>query len=131
MSYTYDPEALSTELNRIRLEIGDTNSNEYFLHDEEIAQIQSEESTFFKRVTACCRLICSKLARETRHAMDGFSEDSERLYEHYKEMAIRYGSVASGSYPCMMSTHEDDKDANEEDDNIVQGRFIRGMHDNP
>ena len=42
MSFSYDETALDTELNRIRLEIGDTNSDRPLLDDEEIEQVISE-----------------------------------------------------------------------------------------
>lgn len=133
MSFTYDPAALSVELNRIRLEIGDVDENDPLLQDEEIAQVQSEESAYYARVAKCCVTICSKLAREVKHKLADFSEESQLIYDRYKEMAYNYARLAAGSYPWMSSLTEADKESMEtlqDTGTLVKPRFKVGMHDN-
>ena len=130
MTFTYDPDSLSTELYRLRLELADTDSNDYYLTDEEIAQIQSEESSFYARAAKCCVLICSIVAKRVKHSIDGFSEDSGVLYERYRKMALRYARLGAGSYPWMSSISASSKEAYELDTDLVDPKFGMGMHDN-
>lgn len=132
MSFSYDPEALSTELNAIRLVIGDTEEAVALLADEEIAFIQSEKSSFNSRVAECCLIICAKLAKESKITMGNTVEDVEPVIKRYKEMAQRYGRYASGLYPWSAAVDEDDKDEYSYVDNedLVEPAFKKGMHDN-
>ena len=52
MTFSYDSDDLATELNKIRLWIGDVDEDDAFLQDEEIAYVQDDSSTFLKRVAA-------------------------------------------------------------------------------
>ena len=130
MSFSYDPADLETELNRIRLEIGDTDSLNYFLLDEEIAIIQSELSSFNARCAKCCGLIANKFSAKTEVRFDGYSEKFSEIVERYRKMAEYYGNLSAGSYPYSSSIYQDDKDTYQNDVDIVQPAFKRGMHDN-
>ncbi len=130
MSFSYDPTGLSTELNRIRLEIGDTDENDYYLLDEEVAQIQSEKSTFFLRVAKCCELICSKIARDVKVKMGRFSEDSGDVYQRYKDMAVVFNRLASTSYPWSGAISVSEKESIEDNAALVKPKIKLGMHDN-
>jgi len=129
MSFTYDPDSLDVELNRIRLELGDTDKNNPYLLDEEIAIIQSEFSSLNSRLAKCCIVIANKLS-EKKVKIGDYSEDSASLVNHFKSMAIEYGHLTSGSYPFSSSLTISGKEAFTLDTDIVQPRFSRGMHDN-
>jgi len=129
MTFSYDAASLSTALYRIRLEIGDTDSDRPLLQDEEIEQILTEQSTFNLRVSACCHLICSIFAgKAEKYRIEDFSETRTEIYNRYKTMADRY-SARGGGAPWMGSIEESFKTATEEDTSIVSPMFKRGMHD--
>lgn len=130
MSFTYDSSSLSTELNRIRLEIGDTNEDDPLLNDAEITKIQAEYSNFYRRCSACCRLVSSKFARDVDYAAGIVSEKSSQLSKRYDDMAKRYAQLGAASYPWSTSVSEDDKDDIETDTSLVKPKFSKGMHDN-
>lgn len=130
MSFSYDLADLSTELNRLRLEIGDTNSDDYFLDDEEIVIVQAEKSSFYRRAAACCEIICSKVARDVKSKIGHFSEDSNEIYVRYKELAAKFYAQASVSYPWSSSITVSDKEAYEDDISLVQPQIKRGIHNN-
>lgn len=129
MTFTYNAAGLDTDLNRIRLEIGDTDSTRILLQDEEIEQILTEQSDFNLQVAACCRLICSLFAgKAERYRIEEFTESRREIYERYKEMANRYAAKGGGT-PWAGSIDVDFKEATEEDTSLVTPLFKRGMHD--
>jgi len=133
MTFNYDEAALSTELNKIRLYIGDTNEYDVLLQDEEIALVQSDFSTFNKRCAQCCRLICAKVLRRVDGKFGNLAEKSSQMYERYKEKADYYDSKSSASYPWSGSIYVSDKEDTEDDwdeDTLVEPKFKKGMMDN-
>jgi len=134
MTFTYDPAALEdSELFQIRLTIGDTDSDDYFLSDEEIAWVQSDLTTFNSRVSKCCLLICAEISKRVKYGSGDFNEDPALLYDRYKELANRYAvlvSVAAGSYPWSSSISVTDKETYIDDTDVVKPKFKKGLHDN-
>ena len=130
MTFTYDDTKLSEELYRIRLEIGDTDSNRPLLEDEEIEQVISEFDSFNQQAGKCCRLICSIFASEPSSVrLEGFSENFKETYDHFKKMAEHYERLG-GSGPWAGSFDDAFKEATEADTSLVSPFFKRGMHDN-
>lgn len=127
MSFSYDLSDLSTEFNRLRLEIGDVDSNDYFLDDEEIMYVQSEKTSFYRRAAACCELICIKIARNVKTKIGHFSEDSNEIYVRYKELAAKFQAV---DYPWSSSITISEKEGYEDDTSLVQPKMKKGIHDN-
>jgi len=129
MTYTYDDTALDEDLNRIRLEIGDTNSKRQLLQDEEIEQIMEEQSTFPSRVARCCRLIASLFASKPQSIkLEGFSETTTAVFDRYIKLAKKYEAI--GSAPWAGSIDVDFKAATELDTSIVHPKFKLGLMDN-
>lgn len=130
MSFSYDLADLATELNRLRLEIGDTNSDDFFLHDEEIEVLQSEKTSFYRRAAACCDLICAKVAREVKMKIGHFSEDANKVYDRYRALSKKFLSFASIDYPWAASISVSEKETYEDDTSLVQPKIKLGIHDN-
>jgi hypothetical protein len=130
MSFTYDVDALSSStLYRIRLEIGDTDSDRVLLADEEITQIISEQSYYAQQVSACCRLIAAKFARHPQNLqLEGYEETTTEIYNRYMKMAKIWG--AKVGYPWSGAIFSDDKQTVEENTDLVKPSFKRGMHTN-
>jgi hypothetical protein len=130
MTFTYDPEQLDNALYRVRLELGDTNSNRQLLLDEEIQQIISEESKFRSRVARCCRLICAKFAGDPAKLKVGeYSHDQRNIIDVYEAMAKKFESMASTG-PWIASIEASTKETNEEDDSLIKPIFKRDIHSN-
>lgn len=129
MTFSYDPTALTEELNKIRLWIGDVDEDDILLQDEEIAYVQSDSSTFLRRVAACCRLICAKLARKVDYKLSLLSEKASDTYERYKAMTKYYELNSSTSYPWMGSLDISLKKTTEDDTSLVKPKIKKGMMD--
>jgi len=132
MTFTYNSSALNEDLNRIRLEIGDTDSDRPLLEDEEIEQIISEYTGFNNRVAKCFRLLCSIFASNPKSVkMEGFTETYGDVYAYFKERAVHYESLGGLSgVPWAGSIDVAFKAATEEDTSLVSPIFKRGLHDN-
>ena len=131
MSFSYDETNLSVELNKIRLYIGDTDSDSILLQDEEIISVQADNTGFNTTVAACCRLICAQLARKVDYKLSLLTEKASVLYDRYKEMAERYEAMGSSSYPWSGAIYKSDKEAVEDDITLVKPKFRKGAHDHP
>lgn len=131
MSFSYDVGRLDVTLNRLRFEIGDTDSDRPLLANEEIELIVSEYSTLSQRAAKCCRMICTKLSGEpTSFKIEGYSESYKDMYSRYESLAQGFEQRGTGGGPWAGSYDVDFKDATEEDTDIVAPFFKRGMHDN-
>lgn len=131
MSFSYDLADFDTELNRLRLEIGDTKSDDYFLDDEEIMVIQSEKTSFYRRAAACCELICAKVAREVNSKIGHFSESSNEIYVRYKSLVAKFSAQSSTSYPWSSAISISEKESFEDDTSLVQPKIKLGLHNHP
>ena len=129
MTFSYDSDDLVTELNKIRLWIGDVDEDDAFLQDEEIAYVQDDSSTFLKRVAACCRLICAKIARKVDYKLSLLTEQASKIYDRYKAMAVRFEAGSSRSYPWTGSVDVALKKANEDDTSLVKPKIRKGLMD--
>ena len=131
MAFTYDADLLSTsELYQVRLEIGDTDPNEYFLENGEIRWVMSQEASFYATCSKCCSLIVARLSKEVDHTTGIVSERLSQLVKHYSELRDYFSKSGSASYPWMRSITKSDKELNEEDSDRVKPFFKRGLHDN-
>ena len=130
MSFTYDVDQLSSSaMMRLRLELGDTDSDRALLQDEEIRQIIDEESNFHLRVIACCRLILAKIAKNPEsYQVEGYSESNRNMVNHYKDL-IHMHSARGGGTPWVGSIETSFKDDTADDTTLVKPLFKRGMHD--
>lgn len=134
MTFSYDAHNLATELNKIRLYIGDVDEDDILLADEEITIVQADSTTFLRRCASCCRLIAVKLARRVDMKLSTFTEEAAVLYERYLKMTEYYESQSSMNHPWSGAIYKVDKDATEEeyaDGTLVKPKFERGKMDNP
>jgi hypothetical protein len=86
MTWTYSSTSLSTDLAKIRLRIGDTNSAWQLLTDEEIAVATDLETNLDLAAARCCEFILGKLARDNDDSKLGISVTRSQLTTHYKEL---------------------------------------------
>ena len=130
MAFTYDIEALDEDLNRVRLELGDTDSDRPLLADEEIELMIDTYSELHRRVAECARLLVARFSGEAdRVRIENFEEQKQGLIEKYTALA-RFHEARAFRGPFNTAESVSDKLSNELDTSIVQSSFKRGMHDN-
>lgn len=106
MAWSYNPSDLNTttdagRLNVVRLLIGDTDTNDQQLQNEEIsfALGQTGNSTYMAASWAC-RTLTSKFARLVTTQLDGaLSANYSDLMQHYQQLAdtLEYQGKTSGA----------------------------------
>lgn len=94
MAWTYDATNLSTDtaagrLNTVRLLLGDTDTNDQQMQDEEITFSLSEanDNVYFAAAW-CARVVASKYARQVNTELDG------ALSADYSDLSRQYASLA-------------------------------------
>ncbi|MFA6719278.1 MAG: hypothetical protein WCS15_09360 [Prevotella sp.] len=93
--WTYDPTDLDTStssgrLNVVRLLIGDTDTNDQIVQNEEITFALSEKSdNVYEASSLTCRFIASKYSSLVDTQLDG------ALQENYSDLADRYFKLSS------------------------------------
>jgi len=106
MAWTYDPTTLDTtstlgRLNSVRLLVGDTDSLDPQIQDEEITFSIAQSSTnIYNAAAFVCRLIAAKYARLVTTQLDGAlqAEYSDRV-KHYTMLSLQmadFGKRVSG-----------------------------------
>lgn len=130
MAFSYDVTALDIDLNRVRLETGDTDEDRILLQDEEIAYVLTQYTNFNRVVAKCCRLICMKLAAEPdKFVVEEFGETWQESYKRYEKLAVRFESLSGISRPWAGGIDVDEKIAAENDTTRVKPRVRKGMYD--
>lgn len=109
--WTYTP--VLRDLDRVRLEIGDTNEKEPLLQDEEVEFALSLKRNVLAAAAMCCEVIARKLAAKAEESVGDLSirYKADEYAKRAKELAQK---VASMGMPTI-----DEKDP----------LFKLGMHD--
>jgi len=133
MTWTFDEEDISTNLAKVRVTIGDTDSDEELLSDEIINFRLTQASDNVKvAAIACVRDILAKLSRKTDRTGTGFSASRSQKFEQYsallKELTGDATLVATATLTGgSISERENLRD---DDDDYEYPAFYRGLHDN-
>ena len=86
MTFTYDG-TLDTDLEKVRLRIGDTASTDPLLTDEEIGVFTAEQSSVRLAAAAAAEAIAAKFARGYNFKTDGQEFNRAERVKHYLDLA--------------------------------------------
>ncbi|MFA7295788.1 MAG: hypothetical protein WC211_01215 [Dehalococcoidia bacterium] len=114
MTFTYDGTP-NTDLERVRLAIGDTVSTDALLTDEEIDALMAlEGSSAGVELWAarCCEAIATKFARDFNFTADGTTVDKGDRAKAYREMAAEFRRRTGGGLGVVQTRHDDGWQAN-------------------
>jgi hypothetical protein len=131
MTWTYSNTSLSSELSRVRLLIGDTNTQEQLLTDEEINYFRGAYGDVNLAAAHCCIAIIAKLARDTTRSALGMSDSRNEIIRTYEDTRDRLLAMHSGL--AEMTSTGDSVSAKEtltDDTDRVQPLFDRGRWNN-
>jgi len=135
MTWTYNS-SVSTDRDKIRLLIGDTDTNDQLLSDEEISFVIAEQPNVYYAAAQCCETIAGKFGRDVSTTLEGLSIAKRQRFENYLNMAetlrVTAMRVKPGK-PFAAAIDKDDRDAysHKEMTNLVQPNFELEMHDHP
>lgn len=132
MSWTYNPSQM-TPKDRVRLYVGDTNSADPQLQDEEIAAILLDAPNVLRAAAEAAETIAAKVAREVTRAVtgaSGLSINASDRQQHYLTLAatLRRRAVRmGGSAPFAGGISQAQKDTQTGDTDRVPPAFSRQM----
>lgn len=131
MSWTYDSADLTTELNQVRLRIGDTNELDQQLSDEEIQSFIDMSSSVDGAVVLCLRSLAAKYARYTDKWVGNLKVLASQRHRHYLQQ-LEAATTASGAIgvPSAGGIRRSQKETYEADDDRLGTSIYRDMHDN-
>lgn len=129
MAFTYDT-ALTAQKDQVRLIVGDTDSADALLADEEIVWLIAQEGGVAQAAIAACNAIAAKLARETDlKVSDGggsIAVSGQRTAQQYLDLAKTLQARLGSKGLTVFAGGLTDSDGNEK-----QPAFTRDLHGNP
>lgn len=104
MTWTYTPGWLSTSgttgnMTRVRLIVGDTETTDQQLQDEEIYWILTITSTMTYAGAACADLLAAKYARQVNTENSALRVTAAERHKHYLALAKRLRDAGPGDIP--------------------------------
>ena len=136
MTFTYSSTSIGTNLAKVRLRLGDTDSDDPLLTDEEINTFLADSSsgTDIRGASLkACRAIVAKFARNVNDSVAGINSSKTSKFSQYKELLavleddVRASSTAT---PFVGGISRDRSDTADDDDDFRPHSFGIGMHDN-
>lgn len=141
MTWTYSGNPSASAKDAIRFLIGDTDTVDQLITDEEIAWVNTEASGTATATTAlydaayrCCITIASKLARQAdkqigdlRVSMSQKAEGYRKQAQELKTLSMREGGVP---IPYAGGITYSDKEIDQDNPDIFSGWFASGQFNN-
>ena len=133
MTWTYNPASVSTALAKVRLYIGDTNTNDQLLSDEEVAAIQGTETNLFYVAARCCDAVIAKLARDVDRSNLGMSATRSTKIQNYEALRDSlYKQAAAGNAGMFVGgVSESANETLDADADNIKPLFKLGQFNNP
>ncbi len=134
MGWTYDPEDLSTDLNRVRLMVGDTDADERQLSDEEVEYMLDTHGSVGVAAVHAARAIMARYARLVTKAVGDLRIAYSDRHGHYRELVDYLETLATADDPYQIyvgGLSFDEARSDLRDTDLPPPRFEVGIHDFP
>lgn len=134
MSWSYNPN-LSTDLDQVRFLIGDTDTTEQQLSNEELTWVLTQQANIYAAAAQACRNLQAHYARKATKSVGDLSIQWAELHDNYKELSIDLDRLAARyttvPVPYAGGLSISDKQIEEADEDRVVPAFYVGVHNNP
>lgn len=128
MTWTYGGDPSANDRDEIRFLVGDTDTSDQLVTDEEIAWAVADQGNNKLAASIVCKALASKFARDVDVRVGRSAEDASQRYKQYEALAKRYkleGQRLAG--PRFGGVSQDAKDSVIDNDDAVLPSFNRGM----
>jgi len=132
VSFTYNPNDLTTNLNQLRNLIQDVSSTAPEFQDAEIDFYNDQSSSIYSAAMLASNVLSMKYAQEVDKTVGKLKLAASKKSEHYKDMASEFKLMAEekGSQQLYAGGISiSDKDTVEADTDRVEPDFSKGMFD--
>lgn len=132
MTWTYSSTSISTDLAKVRLRIGDTNTKDQLLTDEEINYYLGQKANVDLAAADCIEFgIIPKLSRDVDRSNLGMSATRSQKVQHYMDLAKRLRAQSwTGAEVTSTAQSLADREANDADSDLLQPMFERDRDGN-
>ena len=131
-SYLTPSSSGGTNKDIVRLIVGDTDSGDQLISDEEISYALFSEGSAHSAAAFIAEALAAQYSRAVSKAVGQLRISAEQKYEHYMILADRLRRRdAVFALPYAGGISETNKDTREDDTDLVEPAFKRGMLDNP
>ena len=136
MSWNYTGDPASSDRDQARFLIGDTDSDDELLQDEEIEWAIAEQSTIVLAAALCLRTLANRFSRMVTRKIGDLSVSCSDMAKAFAERAKELdpsGVTASTllALPSFGGLSIAGKETLDSDTDAVQPSFSRGMNDHP
>jgi hypothetical protein len=133
MTWTYGGDPSESDQDKVRFLVGDTDTADQQIADEEIAWLLTEEPGAYHAAAAAARAIAAKYARQVDKAVGDLRLSASQRAAHYQALAAtltRRAQIA-GAVPFAGGISASDKQAQDDDIDRVRPAFSRDMQSVP
>lgn len=137
MTWTYSGNPADSSLDAVRFLIGDTDSEEELIQDEEINYLLEEEAgDVIEAAVRACNTIAARFSRLADQTIGDYSAKYSQKAQNYRELALRIReedtkSSVMKAVPFAGGISVSDKETTKEDSDRVKPAFEKGMMDYP
>jgi len=132
MTWTWDATAIETsDLQGVRSRIGDTNTNDQQMSDEEINALVTAKGSVVAAAIECCKRILAKEKGEIDRNVAGTNAPRSQKHQHLRDVMkdLRH-ELLSGVTPKLTGHSTAEKDALAAESDYPQANVRRGQFDN-
>lgn len=131
MAWTYSS-ALSTNRDRVRFLIGDTDTNDQQLQDSEIDWVLTQEGNVYLAAAKSCQALAAKYSRQADSEVGDLAVKKSQRAKAYFDLAKKYkaeGIIDAPVFAASLSVA--DKQTYEQDTDIPAPKFFIDMQEFP
>lgn len=130
MTWTYST-ALTADRDKVRIAIGDTATADQQFSDEEIAYFLTVNTTVRGAAIVAVEALIAKYSRQTDRKVGPLDVSASQRVKGYQALlATLRAREATAASPFAGGISINSKQTYEEDDDLVQPAFFRGLQDN-
>ncbi len=132
MSWTYGGDPKNSDRDKIRLLVGDTDSSNQLVTDEEIDWALDRESSIFEAAALTAEFVAASFARNPDKQIRDLSVKFSQTISSYRELAEEYKQRSSGQgtwKDLAPGLSQDTKDSYDDDDDLVKPILERDQHE--
>jgi hypothetical protein len=130
MTWTYNPESIGTDLAKVRLLVGDTDTSDQQLTDEEIQFFIDGEQTIYMAAYRCALALVAEYARKVDKEMGDLKILAAQRHRQYLQLAAELKKKNVPGIPSAGGVYQTEKDTLTDNTNWVKPFFKRGMMEN-
>ncbi|MBU2701176.1 hypothetical protein Ga0466249_002290 [Sporomusaceae bacterium BoRhaA] len=131
MPWTYSGDPSTSLKDAVRFSIGDTDSSDPLLQDEEINYLLTKKSSVNGAAYAACQNIIAKYARLVDQTVGDVQTKYGQLIDHYNALSDSlYFDAGIAAIPYAGGTTVSDRRSLQSDTSLVQPAFRKGIMDN-